>query len=620
MAKERSATREKSVGSRFRKGRASGSLLLSRTRRASFRCVDWFRNGAASRLFCSADRVDEASRTGFVAWLMRTVGFRETVSNPLRTEIAAGACESRVFALAERLRRAFLHTRVRFFGIAGVVFALYTAGVFLVKRFLLPGVWEADALALCTAALVFVASVPLLFFGKPINVTCAESLFFRGFFIESLGFSPEGLRQGDERVTARGGIAFVAGTLAGLATVWFAPHRVLLFLLALLFCFCVLATPETGLLAAVFLLPFAPLRWTGCLTLLTLVGYLQKYFRLKRAFRVRLPEVLLLFLVGACGLSAATAGDGYVFLRMLLFACLWVLAVCMLTTDALSRAFHAVLVYGGMVTLALSALQMGWPYVGGLLSSVLPDWNFGLPAVVSRFGLSGTVLGCYLALLLPVVLARGRHRSGVVALLLIAVDAVLLRSAWTVLGLLLALLLYAVFAHGAPVGAALAGCVSLPAAVLLLGDRLGSVTSGFSQAAGTLVKKYFLTGVGAGDGALVAAALANGIFPDGFAAGLYTRLLLDGGAVTLLLFLGCAFCALQRLFTCMRWENDREKTMRFGGVAASVLVFLFTAGVTNVWADLRLLGIFWCLCAMSSLTGEIYGYEREGEAGETQWI
>lgn len=620
MAKERAATREKSAGLRSRRGRASGSLLLSRTRRASFRCVDWFRNGPASRLFCSADRVDEASRTGFVARLSRTVGFRETVSGPLRTEIASGACESRLFALAGRLRRAFLHTRVRFFGIAGIVFALYTVGVFLAKRFLLPDVGEPDALALCTAALTLVASVPLLFFGKPINVSCAESLFFRRFFIESLGFDPEGLRQGEDRVTARGGIAFVAGTLAGLATVWFAPHRVLLFLAAALFCFCVPATPECGLLAAVFLLPFAPLRWTGCLTLLTVFGYLQKYFRLKRAFRVRLPEVLLLLLLAACGLSAVTAGDGYAFIRMLLFACIWVLTVCMLTTETLGRAFHAVLVYGGVVTLALSALRMGWSYVGGPLSEMFPGWNFGLPAAVYRLGLSGTVLGCYLAVLLPVVLARGRCRSGAVALLLIAVDAVLLRSAWTVLGLLLAVLLYAVFAHGAPVGAALTGCVSLPAAVLLLGDRLGPVLSGFSPAAGVLVKKYFLTGVGAGDGALAAAALANGIFPDGFAAGLYTRLLLDGGAATLLLFFGCAFCALQRLFTCMRRENDRERTMRFGGIAASVPVFLLTAWAVNVWADLRLLGVFWCLCALSSLTGNLYGYGCEREAGETQWI
>ena len=174
---------------------------MSRTRRASIRCVDWFRNGPASRLFCSADRVDEASRTGFVARLSRTVGFRETVSGPLRTEIASGACESRLFALAGRIRRAFLHTRVRFFGIAGIVFALYTVGVFLAKRFLLPDVGEPDALALCTAALTLVASVPLLFFGKPINVSCAESLFFRRFFIESLGFDPEGLRQGEDRVT-----------------------------------------------------------------------------------------------------------------------------------------------------------------------------------------------------------------------------------------------------------------------------------------------------------------------------------------------------------------------------------------------------------------------------------
>lgn len=617
---------EKARGHRSRSNprRRSGGtgFLLSRTSKLSARCVWSFRNGIASKVFCSADRLDEAFRTGFGARLLQSIGFRQTVSGPLRTEIAAGACKSPLFALAERIRRAFLHMRARFFGIAGIVFALYTTGIFLAKRYVMPGIGTANPTDLCTAAVTLLISLLLLLFGRPINTFCGNSALFKRVFIDALGVCPEDLRQGKERVSARGGIAFMAGTLAGLATVWFAPHRVLLFVFAVLFCLCIPASPETGLLSAVFLLPFAPLRVTGFLTLLALVGFLQKYFRLKRAFRARLPECLMLITVGVCGLSALTGGDSSVFLRLLLFGCLWLLTTCLLTTERLFRAYHTALIYGGIATLLLSALQLSYPLLGGVLPAFVPEWVLpsSLPDALVRLGLSKDVLGCYLAVILPVVLARGKCRSGAVALCLVALNAVLLRSPWVLMGLFLALLLYAAFAHGAPAGAMLTGCVGFPAMAFFLGERLGNIASGFSAGAKLLAQKYFFTGVGAGDGALTAAALANGMLPDGFAAGLYTRLVLDGGVVTLLLFTASAFFALQRLFTCMRGETDRARMRRFGGIAAASVLFLLTAAVTNVWADLRILGIFWCLCPAASLTGDLYGFQREGEAREEQWI
>ena len=630
-AKEKPDVREEKMrtktGSRRERStprRRSGSagLLLSCTSRVSARCVWSFRNGLASKVLCSADRADEAFRSGFGARLLQSIGFRETVSGPLRMEIAAGAGRSSLFALAERVRRGFLHMRARFFGIAGTVFALYTAGIFLTKRYVMPGIGTADPTDLCTAAVTLLISLLLLFCGRPINAFCGNSALFKNIFIDMLGFCPEDLRQGDERVSARGGIAFVAGTLAGLATVWFAPHRVLLFVFATLFCLCIPASPETGLLSAVFLLPFARLRVTAFLTLLALAGYLQKYFRLKRVLRTRLPEWFLLMTIGACGLSALTGGDSSVFLRVLLFGCLWMLTASLLTTEKLFCAYQTALVYGGIVTLLLSALRLSYPLLISRLPEFLPEWAAALPMPdwLFRSGLSGEVLGCYLVVILPVVLARGKCRSGALALCLIALNAVLLRSLWVLPGLFLALLLYATFAHGAPAGAVLAGCAGFPAMALVMGERLGNIASGFSEQAKLLAQKYFFTGVGAGDGALTAAALANGMLPDGFAAGLYTRLVLDGGVVTLLLFLGSAFCALQRLFTCMRQETDHTRMRRFGGLAASSVMFLLAASVTNVWGDLRILGIFWCLCPAASLTSDLYGFQREKEAREEQWI
>ena len=183
-----------------------------------------------------------------------------------------------------------------------------------------------------------------------------------------------------------------------------------------------------------------------------------------------------------------------------------------------------------------------------------------------------------------------------------------------------AFLVYLAFARGAWFGTALTAAAAFPAFAVLASDKLGSVGKGFSETASLLAQKYALAGVGSGDRVLISAALANGLFPDGFASPLYTRLLLDGGAVLLLLFLLCAFFALQRLFTAMRASHeDKKKRALCGGIAACAVLFLITATVTDVWSELRIWGIFWCFCSASSLAGTLFGLENKKEV-DMQWL
>ncbi len=592
----------------FRRRMLAGSFLLSRTAGLSGRCGWSFRHGIASGVLCSADRTERAFREGAGSRLLQKIGFRESVSGPIRKAVATGACESGIFAWVGRVRHAFLHTKARFFGIAGLVFALYTAGIFLAKRYMGLGFVAADPADLCIAAAAALVSVLLLPCGKPLNVFFSESRLFRRVLIGMLGVYPDAWRQGTERVSARGGIAFVVGNLAGLATVFYRPHLVLLFVFAALFCLCIPAVPEMGLLSAVIVLPFAPLRLTAFLTALAALGYLQKYFRLKRVFRFRLPELLLLLTVGVTCLSAVGTGELFTLKRILLFACIWFLTVSLITTERLFRKYVAALLYGGLLTLLLAAADR----LLGFLS--LETYRSCLPT-----GMSETVLGCYLLMLMPIALLHGKRRSGILLLMLICLHAYLLQSMWVFLGLLFSVLLYAALAHDAWIGSALIGVLTLPVAVQLMGDRLGRVASGFSETAHVLARKYWFSGIGAGNHAWISAALSNGLQLDGFAAGLYTRLTLEGGVATVLLFVGTAFFALQRLFTCLREEENARRRILCGGLAAAALLFVVAAAVTDVWSDLRILGVFWCLCPAASLTGELYGFKREKEDAR-QWI
>ena len=596
-----------------RRSHGAGSFLLSRTSRLSARCTWSLRRGIASKVFCSADRVEQSLRGGIAANISEQTGFSDSVVKPVKKAVAVGASKSVLFARGDGLRRAFLHTKARFFGIVLLVFALYSAGIFLAKEYMGWGFGTTSPMDLATAAGVLPAALFLLFSGKPMNAFLGGSRLFNHLFIGILGMDENAFRQDDEETFAHGGIAFMAGTIAGVATLIFRPHAVLLLLLGGAFCLCIPAVPEMGLLGAVILLPFMPLRYTALLTAIALLGYVFKLIRLKRVFRFGVPELFMVLTVGVCALSAQSTGDLFFLKRMLLFGCIWFLTVNLITTERLLRKYIAAIVYGGLFALAIAAGRELLAVVAlpGVFASV------SLPSVMS-----GTVLKCYLMMMTPFALLHGGRRSGITLLLLILLNGYLTGSVWVFAGIFLAILAYAVFAHGAWVGAAVTGASAFSLAVAFAGERLGGLTVGFSQTAKLLASRYLWTGVGSGNGALATAALAEGLHLDGLGASLYTRLILEGGLLLPLLLLASAFLAGQRLFTTLRdfmGGQEKKYTVLCGAVVASGVLFLLGAAVSDIWKDLRILGVFFCICPVASLTGTLFGFEPAKEE-EQQWL
>ena len=101
-----------------RRGFGAGSFLLSRTSRLSARITWSFRRGIASKALCTADRVEQSLHNGLAANLSEKTGFRELISAPVKKAVAVGTSKSVLFARGDGLRRAFLHTKARFFGVA----------------------------------------------------------------------------------------------------------------------------------------------------------------------------------------------------------------------------------------------------------------------------------------------------------------------------------------------------------------------------------------------------------------------------------------------------------------------------------------------------------------------
>lgn len=592
---------------------SAGSFLLSRTSRLSARCTWSLRKGLVSKVLGTADKVEQSLHTGIAANISEVTGFGELVSKPVKKAVAVGASKSVFFARGDGLRRAFLHTKARFFGIALLVFALYSAGIFFAKELMGWGFGDPSAADLITAAVVLLPALFLLFCGKPMSVFLGGSRLFCRIFSGILGMDEGALRDDGGETFTHGGIAFLAGTLAGVCTLFFAPHKVLLMLACAAFCLCIPAVPEMGLMAAVIGLPFMPLRYTAIPVAVALLGYVFKLIRLKRVFRFGVPELFMTLTVGICFLSALNTGDYFFLKRMLLFGTVWFLTLNLITTERLLRKYITALVYGGIFVLAISA----WNLLPAVID--LPDvlGAIRFPAVMGS-----TVLKCYLMMMTPLALLHGRRCCGILLLALILLNGYLTGSLWVFGGVFLAILAYGVFARGAWVGAALTGAAVLPLAVAFGGERLGGLTVGFSRVAREIASRYVWTGVGSGNGALTTAALAEGLRLDGTVASLYTRLVLEGGILLPVLLLAGVFLAGQRMFTTLRnltGGQEKKRTVLCGALAASAVLFLVGAAVSDVWTDLRILGVFFCICSAASLTGTLYGFEPTKEE-EQQWI
>ena len=598
----------------YRRKKSSGSFLLSRVSRLSARCTWSFRQGLVSRLLCRGDKTEQSLRTGLAATALENIGYRDLISKPVKKAVAAGSWESVLFARADGLRRAFLHTKARFFGIALMVFAVYAAGIYIAKELMDIGFSGGTPWDLVTAGVLFPVSLYLIFCGKPMYRFLGESRIITHLLVDILGMDPAAFRGGEDRVTARGGIAFIAGAAAGLATFLVSPLRVLWMVMVALFLLCIPAVPEMGLLMAVIMLPIAPLTYTAFFAALAAFGYFLKFFRLKRTFRFGVPEVMMVLTVITFWLSGMSTGDFFWFRRMLLFGCIWFLTVNLITTERLLRKYMTAMVYGGMILLTVT-LVCG---ISDLVELPRVLQGISLPSSL----ISGGELKCYMLMLVPLALMHGGRRCGFVLLLLLCGNVYLMGSLWMAAGMLLGVLLYAALGHGAWVGSAIMGGVACAVCMPLIGERLGNLACNFSATAWELVLRFPWTGVGAGNGAVMTAALAEGLHPDGFASNLYMRLLLDGGVVLLLLFAGCVFFSWQRLFTCLReYVNGEEKrrTVLCGTVIASSVLFLLSSGVISFGDDMRVLGMFFCLCPVASLTGTLYGFDRKKEALQ-QWI
>ena len=129
-------------------------------------------------------------------------------------------------------------------------------------------------------------AIPLMFSSRSLASNVLSSKFFSTLLFDYLGFDEESFRQQAEQETKHGAtLAFVFGALIGVLGYFVMPPVAVLLVGVVVLAYCVMRTPEIGVVVSVFSIPFANIMYISGAVAYTFLCYIIKIMLGKRIFK-----------------------------------------------------------------------------------------------------------------------------------------------------------------------------------------------------------------------------------------------------------------------------------------------------------------------------------------------
>lgn len=580
------------------------SLFLSCTSRLSEKLIGFFESGFLSPLFTSCKKTDSFVHDRITVPLNEKTGFRSRITMRARYSFARFAENNPVMRLLRSAQSALVSSPLRSSGIFLLTFGIYAAAVFFLKRYAYITLGSSDPDDLSASAAIVVAGLLLVLFGERSIVSALSTSRTTGYAVAScLGINEAYLRYGESSKTYSG-LMFLAGSVCGIATLFIAPAKLLLWLLLFVLGIAVMNIPELGLLLSIVLLPVVPTDFLLAAVTVTAVSYLFKLARLKRSLHFGSADaaVLLCFvfsiLDGVFSPGGFSEYDSY--------------AVCFISLYFLMKnLIHTEKLISQTVNcLSLSASVGMVFYLVNTFCEYIPPENLkSAISFITGSAPDAGFIGIFVACMLPFAFVRlkldGGSRGALLQLALSAACIAVTDLFSAYIMLLISLFVYIALGYKAPAGAMLGAAIVLPPAVVYASYYAGAAVN--EAIVGDAVNSTAVLGFGA----------ATALGAESF----YGGLLLDGGVVLLMLFVLAALLVLQRLLGCIRFNNEKKTVRLCGAVSASVAVLLICGIWLNFYADMRAYALLWLMLGTAGSLFTVFVKEShytEGEIGYDQ--
>lgn len=417
----------------------------------------------------------------------------------------------------------------------------------------------------------------------------------------------------------------IAGLILGLST-WIVPlYFPPLLLVAVVFGLTLLHTPEFGILAELFFLPFLPTTLLAGLGVLTLIAFALKYIRGKRTVKmsfVALFTLFFLFQEVLVAFRSPVPGSSFsiVMIHFAFISVAFVLANTFRTRELIYKGVTTLLT-AGVISAAVGVYQK---IVGVEQSLIWVDTEMFEDISSRVFGTfdNPNVFGEYLVMLLPLALAlflisKGKKRIFPAVTVLVMGASLIFtysRGAW--LAALFSIALFLVFYHRFFFKLGMVGLAAIPVLpavlphtivnrFLSIGNMADTSTSyRFSiwQGALNMIGDFWKTGSGIGSESFLLLYPAYALAGAQYALhshNLYFQMLIELGIVGVLCFVLVLVFAYKNVFSCVKkGRNAFERTVALG-LGTGILAMLVQALTDNVWYNFRIFFLFWILIAFT---------------------
>ena len=600
--------------------------------------ADWIYNslieGFFGRIFTAYSAENLAFEEGFIKKYFKGGLKIRDYFRRLRAFLSRNFEDSYLLNKFTKYIYSFKNLPLRSFGNFWMAFGIYTVIIYFVRMFV-PVLVAADMSFLLTGIVVCFASIPMLFSRGTLASAIRRNVLTSLLFANAFGFSEESFETKDKISKKRAHFMIFLGMLCGALTLILHPLMIPMLLAFGAVAALILATPEIGIILALFFLPFFsffanPTVALAIIVLVTFISYVLKIIRGKRMMRIELIDLVVIIFAVMIYFGGAISIGGNLSYQSALLSCSliigYILVVNLIRTKLWVKRCVLALISSATVVSMVGIAQ----YLFGTLNVSWLDMSYfsDIKGRVTVFFENSNVLSAYLVMIFPLALCcllRARGSARLLAFLsctsiLVCIVLTWSRGAW--LALLIATVIFFMIYSRKTIRFLVAVAFALPFVSLILPDTVvrrflsignladTSISYRIYTWRGTLnvIKDHLFGGVGYGTDAFTE------IYPTYSYAGieaaqhshsLYLQIIFSLGIVGMIVFAVLVFLFIQQSLENIKNTPDRSNRMVAAAVLCSVVALLIMGAFDYVWFNYRVFFLFWVMIALSGALSRI---------------
>lgn len=559
------------------------SLIISTLDAAGARLHRAVSGSAFARGFCFADRLDEEKDKSLICRAVTSSKANHFFSK-IKTAFARLVESSGIVGAYRRGINGILCSQVRDIGVFLLSFGLFSLISTLLKAFMFDYVSDATELSFICVAAMLIISLPMLFSKRSVASKLSESAAFSSLLSGLLGISPLALRT---KLTPRAhsAIALALGTVAGSLSFVFQPVNILWTVLLATGAMTVLYSPESGLLLAIILLPFAPYTAVRIVATASAVSYLLKLLRGKRNMSISATDSVVLLFAAACICAFGPGQAASLFAASLVY----LLAVNLLrSSDLFEKGINAL-----SVGLFLPSFFAATSSVCALFGVTLTDY---IPAITFFESDSVAMITLVSAPVSLFALHKSKRRLTTVASLLFfissTVNAVLSYSLPIWCGYAGILVVYGLFRLAKPLNTLFATLLAAPfaaSALFLLYKNNDTLPFAYTP---LFSDNEFVV------------RLIGGAAPQSTDS-IMTAIASGGGILLLSFFAVTVLCILSKGFSAVYKTRLDSVRLFCGSLSALIVALVYITALPATCGDIRIISLAFCGAGLLSGAGNV---------------